>query len=69
MVKANLGPVWENYCLKSTEVDFTAANGTPYALGNSVRHRCGIFLYLLPFLRSVRTKGQADRGSDRDATV
>jgi hypothetical protein len=36
MVKANLSPVWENYCLKSTEVEYTAADGTPYALGNSV---------------------------------
>jgi len=36
MAKANLSPVWENYCLKSTEVDFTAADGTPYVLGNSV---------------------------------
>jgi len=36
MTKASLSPVWEHYCLKSTEVDFTAADGTPYALGNSV---------------------------------
>ena len=36
MARANLSPVWENYCLKSTEVDYTAADGTPYALGNSV---------------------------------
>ncbi len=36
MQKANLSPVWQNYCLKSTEVDFTAPDGTPYALGNSV---------------------------------
>jgi hypothetical protein len=36
MKNANLSPVWENYCLKSTEVDYTAADGTPYALGNSV---------------------------------
>jgi hypothetical protein len=36
MTKANLSSVWENYCLKSTQVDFTAADGTPYALGNSV---------------------------------
>jgi len=36
MTKANLSPVWDNYCLKSTQVDFTAADGTPYALGNSV---------------------------------
>src|SRR5262245_42451520 len=36
MATAKLSPVWENYCLKGTEVDFTAADGTPYALGNSV---------------------------------
>lgn len=36
MMKANLAAVWENYCLKSTEVDFTAANGVPYVLGNQV---------------------------------
>jgi hypothetical protein len=36
MRNANLSPVWENYCLKSTEVDYTAADGTPYVLGNSV---------------------------------
>ncbi|HWZ42623.1 MAG TPA: hypothetical protein VNW97_04070 [Candidatus Saccharimonadales bacterium] len=36
MSSANLSPVWANYCLKSTEVDFTASDGTPYVLGNSV---------------------------------
>lgn len=36
MKKANLSPVWQNYCLKSTEVDYTAPDGTPYTLGNSV---------------------------------
>jgi hypothetical protein len=36
MAKANLSAVWQNYCLKSTEVDYTAPDGTPYALGNSV---------------------------------
>jgi hypothetical protein len=36
MTQANLSPVWENYCLKSTQVDFNAADGTPYVLGNSV---------------------------------
>ena len=37
MAKAYLSPVCgELDCLKSTEVDFTAADGTPYALGNSV---------------------------------
>ncbi|MGA3309336.1 MAG: hypothetical protein ABSD08_12060 [Xanthobacteraceae bacterium] len=39
MTNANLSPVWENYCLKSTEVDYAAADGTPYALGNSVIER------------------------------
>lgn len=34
--KADLSPVWQNYCLKSTEVTYTATDGTPYALGNSV---------------------------------
>jgi len=36
MANAKMSPVWEHYCLKSTQVDFTAADGTPYALGNSV---------------------------------
>jgi len=39
MDNANLSPVWENYCLKSTEVDYAAADGTPYVLGNSVIER------------------------------
>lgn len=39
MRQANLAPVWESYCLKSTQVDYTAADGTPYALGNSVIER------------------------------
>ncbi|BAW79861.1 hypothetical conserved protein [Candidatus Nitrosoglobus terrae] len=36
MAKMNLSPVWENYCLKSTQVDYSAPDGTPYVLGNSV---------------------------------
>lgn len=39
MAQAHLSPVWENYCLKSTQVDYTAPDGTPYALGNSVIER------------------------------
>lgn len=39
MADANLSPVWENYCLKSTQVDYSAADGTPYVLGNSVIER------------------------------
>ncbi len=39
MAKAKLLPVWENYCLKATMVDYSAADGTPYALGNSVIER------------------------------
>lgn len=36
MAKANLSPVWQNYCLKGTEVAYTTPNGLPYVLGNSV---------------------------------
>jgi len=36
MRNENLLQVWQNYCLKSTEVDYTADDGTPYVLGNSV---------------------------------
>jgi hypothetical protein len=36
MAKAGLSQVWRHYCLKSSQVDFTAADGTPFALGNSV---------------------------------
>jgi hypothetical protein len=36
MRSARISPVWENYCLKSTMVDYVAADGTPYVLGNSV---------------------------------
>ena len=39
MTAASLSPVWENYCLKSSQVDYTAADRTPYALGNSVIER------------------------------
>jgi hypothetical protein len=39
MTRAHLSPVWDNYCLKSTEVDYNAPDGTPYALGNSVIER------------------------------
>lgn len=31
--------MWQNYCLKSSQVDYTAKDGTPYALGNSVIER------------------------------
>ena len=36
MTEAGLDPAWENYCLKATMVDFTAPDGRPYVLGNSV---------------------------------
>jgi hypothetical protein len=39
MKTANISQVWANYCLKSTMVDYTAPDGTPYALGNSVIER------------------------------
>jgi len=36
MVKAGVSSVWQHYCLKSTQVAFTAPDGTPLVLGNSV---------------------------------
>nr|WP_240342390.1 hypothetical protein [Methylococcus sp. EFPC2] len=39
IAKAKLSPVWENYCLKSSQVDYVAADGTPNVLGNSVIER------------------------------
>lgn len=39
LAEAGASAVWENYCLKSTQVDYNAADGTPYVLGNSVIER------------------------------
>lgn len=39
MREAKLSPVWQNYCLKSTQVDYVGPGGTPSALGNSVIER------------------------------
>lgn len=39
MQQAGLSPVWENYCLKSTQVDYVSPDGTPSVLGNSVIER------------------------------
>jgi len=39
MERGKLSPVWQNFCLKSSEVDYLAPDGTPYALGNSVVER------------------------------
>ena len=39
MKASGLSAVWDHYCLKSTQVDYNAADGTPYALGNSVIER------------------------------
>ena len=33
---ANMPPLWENYCLKGSQVDFTTPTGLPTVLGNSV---------------------------------
>jgi hypothetical protein len=38
-VQSKLSPVWQNFCLKTTQVDYLAADGTPYALSNSVIER------------------------------
>lgn len=34
--EAGLDPAWGNYCPKATMVDYSAPDGTPYVLGNSV---------------------------------
>lgn len=39
MQEGDLSAVWENFCLKGTQVDYLAPDGTPYALGNSVIER------------------------------
>ncbi|MCB9744394.1 MAG: hypothetical protein H6740_17480 [Alphaproteobacteria bacterium] len=36
MQEAGLSEVWSHYCMKSTQVDYNAPDGTPYILGNSV---------------------------------
>ena len=39
MAAAKLSPVWDNYCLKSTQVDYYGPDGTPSVLGNAVIER------------------------------
>ncbi|HEX4504704.1 MAG TPA: hypothetical protein VH722_03160 [Alphaproteobacteria bacterium] len=39
MAAAGLSPVWENYCLKGTEIGFVDPDGKPKLLGNSVIER------------------------------
>jgi len=39
MHAAGLSPVWENYCLKGTEIGFVEPDGKPKLLGNSVIER------------------------------
>ncbi|WP_135506715.1 hypothetical protein [Roseovarius aestuariivivens] len=34
--EAGLDEVWQHYCMKGTMTDYTAEDGTPYVLGNSV---------------------------------
>jgi hypothetical protein len=36
---AGLAPLWENYCLKGSQTEFTTATGIPTRLGNSVTER------------------------------
>lgn len=44
---AGLSPVWQNYCLKGSQITFTTAGGDPTRLGNSVVERinAGVPLY------------------------
>jgi hypothetical protein len=41
LADAGLPPLWENYCLKGSQVDFTTATGVPTRLGNSVTESSG----------------------------
>ena len=36
LADAGLPPLWQNYCLKGSQIDFTTATGVPTRLGNSV---------------------------------
>jgi hypothetical protein len=76
MQKANLSPVWQNYCLKSTEVDFTAPDGTPYVLENSVvegivgkRYSRCIVLHLVPCVCIIRIDGRANNSGEQHIAV
>jgi len=42
MRAAGLGDVWQNYCLKSSQVSFTTASGKPTVLTNSVTERLSV---------------------------
>lgn len=42
MRAAGLGDVWQNYCLKSTQVSFTTSAGQPSVLTNSVTERLSV---------------------------
>lgn len=42
MRAAGLGAVWQNYCLKSSQVSFTTAGGQPSVLTNSVTERLSV---------------------------
>jgi hypothetical protein len=37
--EAKLAGVWDNYCLKASQIDFVAANGAPLMLGDSFTER------------------------------
>ncbi len=41
LADAGLPALWENYCLKGSQVDFTTATGVPIRLGNSVTKSSG----------------------------
>lgn len=39
LAAAGVAPVWQNYCMKSTQVDYATPDGTPTVLGNAVIER------------------------------
>lgn len=42
MAREGVSPVWENYCLKSTQVNFVSDSGKPTILTNSVTERIAV---------------------------
>jgi hypothetical protein len=63
MRAAGLSPVWENYCLKGTELNFVQPNGKPQLLGNSVIERIDA---KIPIARSSCTTCHAYAAFNRE---
>lgn len=63
MRNAGLSQVWDNYCLKGTELDFVQPDGKPQLLGNSVIERIDA---KIPIVRSSCTTCHAYAAFNRE---